>query len=60
MFVSGSAARLRGWTSTGMAMVFLIAIVAAVVTVVTVVFVIRSTRSRAAAQRHGVPPSKPE
>jgi hypothetical protein len=52
MLTSGSAARLRGWTGTGMEAVSLVGMVAAGM---TIVFAIRSLVARASAPGRGAP-----
>jgi hypothetical protein len=52
MFTSGSAARLRGWTGTGMTAVFLVGMVAAGA---TIMLAIRSLAARGSALRQGAP-----
>lgn len=54
MFAISNAARLRGWTGTGMKVVFGVGMACAVA---TVVFAIRSLAARGAAHRHAAPPA---
>lgn len=54
MFTGSSAARLRGWTGTGMTVVFLTGMAAAAA---TIVFAVRSLTARASQKRTTTPPS---
>ena len=54
MFATSNAARLRGWTGTGMTVVFGVGMACAAA---TVAFAIRSLAARDAAHRRAVPPT---